>query len=223
MSTYVLLHGAGADSWYWHLVAPELRAGGHDVVAPDLPCDDDGAGLSDYADAVVEAVGDREDLIVVAQSLSGFTAPLVCARVPVSQLVLVAAMIPLPGESPGEWWANTGWEQARRETGRASSPRDDDFNPMEEFFHDVPPEVVAEAYSRGARRQSSTPFDEPWPLAEWPQVPTRFLLCREDRFFPAGFLRKVVRERLRIEPEEMNGGHLPALGHPAELVDRLAR
>ena len=77
MATYVLIHGAGSDSWYWHLVAPELRARGHDVVAPDLPCEDDSAGLSEYADVVVDDIGDRTDLVVVAQSLAGFTAPLV--------------------------------------------------------------------------------------------------------------------------------------------------
>ena len=24
---------------------------------------------------------------------------------------------------------------------------------------------------------------EPWPLDAWPDVPTRYLLCRDDRFF----------------------------------------
>ncbi len=80
MATYVLIHGAGDVGWYWHLVEAELRERGHDVVAPDLPCDDDSAGLSEYADTVVDAIGDRSNLIVVAQSLGGFTAPLVCDR-----------------------------------------------------------------------------------------------------------------------------------------------
>jgi hypothetical protein len=31
----------------------------HDVVAPELPCDDDAASLDDYADAVVDAIGGR--------------------------------------------------------------------------------------------------------------------------------------------------------------------
>ena len=47
MSTYVLIHGAGSDAWYWHLVEPRLRARGHDVVAVDLPCDDDSAGFEE--------------------------------------------------------------------------------------------------------------------------------------------------------------------------------
>ncbi len=37
MSTFVLIHGAGDVGWYWHRVEAELRARGHDVVAPDLP------------------------------------------------------------------------------------------------------------------------------------------------------------------------------------------
>jgi pimeloyl-ACP methyl ester carboxylesterase len=214
MATYVLIHGAGSDSWYWHLVIPELRARGHDVVAPDLPSDDDSAGLSDYAGVVVDAIGQQGDLIVVGQSLGGFTAPLVCERVPVDLLILVAAMIPMPGEAPGDWWANTGWEQARRQPAEG-------FDRMADFFHDVPPAVVREAFARGERRQSGTPFEKPWPLEAWPPVPTRFLLCRHDRFFPAEFMRAVVRRRLGIIPDEMDGGHLPALSRPRELVERL--
>jgi pimeloyl-ACP methyl ester carboxylesterase len=225
MATYVLIHGAASDSWYWHLVVPRLRARGHDVVAPDLPSDDDSAGLSEYTDAVVHAIGDRadrDDLVVVAQSLGGFTAPLVCDRVPVRLMVLLAAMVPRPGERPADWWASTGFEQARREQAeREGWASDAERDPMLEYFHDVPPDVVAEAYARGERDQSGTPMEKPWPLAAWPDVPTRFLLCRDDRFFPAGFMRRVVRERLGITPDEMAGGHLPALAHPDELVERL--
>ena len=222
MATYVLIHGAASDSWYWHLVVPELRARGHDVIAPDLPSDDDSAGLDEYADAVMDAVGDRSDLVVVAQSLGGFTAPLVCDRVPVRLMILVAAMVPLPGERPGDWWANTGWEQARREQAeRDGRSTGGEFDVITDFFHDVPPEVTAEAMARGERKQSGTPFEKPWPLAAWPDVPTKFLLCRQDRFFPAEFMRRVVRERLNIVPDELDGGHLPALARPRELTDRL--
>jgi pimeloyl-ACP methyl ester carboxylesterase len=222
MATYVLIHGAGSDSWYWHRVVPELRARGHDVVAPDLPCDDDSAGLAEYADVVVDAIGDRNDLVLVAQSMAGFTAPMVCERLPVQLLVLLAAMVPAPGESPGEWWTNTGHTQAKREQDeREGRPTDGPFDPMVTFLHDLPPDVVSEAMARGERDQSGTPFEAPWPLDAWPDVPTRFLLCRDDRFFPAEFQRRVVKERLGITPDEMDGGHLPALGRPKELVERL--
>ena len=223
MATYVLIHGAGSDAWYWHRVVPLFHEGGHDVVAVDLPCDDDSAGLAEYTDTVVGAIGDRRDLILVAQSLAGFTAPLVCDRINVDLLVLLVAMIPQPGEPPGEWWSNTGWEQARREQAeRDGRSVNGEFDPVVEFLHDVPAEVMAEVMAHGPpREQSGTPFEKPWPLAEWPDVPTEVLICRDDRFFPVELMRRVARERLGITPDEMAGGHLPALSRPDELAARL--
>ncbi|TMA32639.1 MAG: alpha/beta hydrolase, partial [Deltaproteobacteria bacterium] len=72
------------------------------------------------------------------------------------------------------------------------------------------------------RAQSGTPFRERWAQKRWPDVPTRFLLSRQDRLFPAGFQRRVVRDRLGIAPDEMDGGHLVALSRPVELAERLA-
>jgi pimeloyl-ACP methyl ester carboxylesterase len=221
MATFVLLPGAASDAWYWHLVAPELRAAGHDVIAVDLPVDDDDAGLAEYTDVTVAAIGEHTDLVLVAQSMAGFTAPLVSTRVAVDLIVLVAAMVPAPGESPGEWWANTGQPDAQR----AAALRDDrdpdkDFDPFEMFLHDVPAAVAAESAAH-VRNQSATPFEKPWPLTAWPDVATRFLLCRHDRLFPADFQRRVVRERLGITPDEIDSGHLPALSVPTELAARL--
>jgi len=209
VATFALIHGAGDVGWYWHLVDAELRGKGHDVVAPDLPCDDDRAGLSEYADTVLEAIGDRGDLVVVAQSAGAFTAPLVCDRTPVEQLVLVAGLIPVPGEAGRDWWTNTGYE----------SPAES-YDVVATFYHDVPPELAAEALER-SRAQSDTPSLEPWPLEAWPDVDTRFLLCRNDRLLPADFLRRVVRERLGFAPDEIESGHCPALSRPKELADRL--
>ncbi|MCU1658319.1 MAG: hydrolase, alpha/beta fold family protein [Pseudonocardiales bacterium] len=221
MATYVLIHGAGSDSWYWHLVAPQLQALGHDVVAPDLPCGDDSAGLAEYADTVVDAIGERRNLILVAQSMAGFTAPMVCERLPVDLLVMLNAMVPSPGESPGDWWANTGQSEARRELdARESRVPGRPLDPIEVFLHDVPQDVI-ERSAAHAGQQSETPFQKPWPLERWPDVPTRVLISRNDRFFPAEFMRRVVRERLGITPDEMDCGHVPALARPAELVERL--
>lgn len=219
MATYVLIHGATSDSWYWHRVIPQLRARGHDVVAPDLPCDDDSAGLAEYAEVVVDAVAGRTDLVLVAQSLGAFTAPLVCDRLPVDLLVLVAAMSPAPGESPDAWFEHTGHAQARRALDEREGRTPDTFDPEVVFLHDLPPELFPEAAAH-VRDQSATPMQKPWPLDAWPPVPTRFLLCRHDRFFPAEFQRRVVPQRLGIVPDEMDGGHLPALSRPTELVER---
>ena len=105
---YVLVPGAGGSAWYWHRLEPELWRRGHEVIAVGLPAADDAAGLPEYADAVVQAVGRRSNLVLVAQSLGAFTAPLVCAHLPVELLVVLNPMIPRPNETPGEWWATTG-------------------------------------------------------------------------------------------------------------------
>ena len=169
MSTFALIHGGGGSSWDWHLVSPELREHGHDPVAVDLPSEDDSAGWSEYADTVVQAVGDRSDLVVVGHSLGGFTAPLVCARVPAELLVLVAAMIPSPGELFADWWTNTGYEESGYE---------------DVFYHDVPPASPprrAERTGRGlegaagalAARGLAGRANEIPPLPRRPHVPRR--------------------------------------------------
>jgi pimeloyl-ACP methyl ester carboxylesterase len=214
MATYAIVHGAGDAGASWDLVAAELRDRGHEVVAPDLPCEDDSAGLSDYVDTVVEAIGPRGDLVVVAHSLGGFTAPLVCERVPVDLLVLVAAMIPSPGETAGGWWSSSGHDEAWK----AQQLEDDSTTAL--FFHDVPPDLAEWALGL-ERDQSGTPMGEPWPLARWPDVPTRYLLCREDRMFPPAWARRHAQERLGISADELEGGHCPYLSRPQQLAERL--
>jgi pimeloyl-ACP methyl ester carboxylesterase len=221
MATFVLIHGAADTAWYWHLVEPELRERGHDVVTMDLPCEDDSAGLAEYADTVVDAIGHRKHLVLVAQSFGGFTAPLVCERVPVDLMVLVTAMIPSPGEAAGDYWTNTGWQPAKLDhVEQSEGTSKGNAETIAAFMHDVAPDLAEEALRR-VRDQSETPGEKPWPLDAWPDVPTRFLLCRDDRFFPAGWMRRVVKERLGITPDEIDGSHCVALSRPRELAERL--
>jgi pimeloyl-ACP methyl ester carboxylesterase len=205
MTTFALIHGGGSSGWDWHLVAPELQARGHDAVAVDLPTEDPSSGWWEYADAVTAAVGGRDDVIVAAHSLGGFTAPLVAARRPVGLIVLVAAMIPAPGERFNDWWTNAGYEESGL----------DDV-----FYHDVPPPLVAGA-KQHIRDEKARALSEPWPLDAWPDTPTRYLLCRDDRLFTPAFARRHARERLGIDADEMGGGHYIALARPLELAERL--
>jgi pimeloyl-ACP methyl ester carboxylesterase len=223
MRTFVLVPGAGGQAWYWHRLVPELRARGHEAIAVDLPAADDDAGLAEYADAVVTAIGDRRGgLVLVGQSLGGFTVPLVAERMPVEGIVLLNAMVPKPGESAGEWWEATGQPAARAAYAEREGRTAEGFDPLVEFLHDAPQEVVEEAIAGGEIPQADTPFEKPWPLAAWPDVPTRFLQGREDRFFPLEFQRRVVAERLPgVEVEELPGGHLLALSRPVELAEAL--
>jgi len=205
--TYALIPGAGGSAWFWHRVAPLLP----DAIAIELPADDDSADLGTYADIVIDAVSGVSDAVVLAaQSMGAFTAPMVAARMPVAAIVLVNPMVPTAGESAGQWWAATGHDEVVH-----------DFDPVEDFFHDVPDAVREEAFRQGEPRQSDTPFEQPWPLDRWPDVPTRVIQGSDDRPFPLEFQRRVVRSRLGLELEVMSGGHLMALSRPEELAARI--
>ncbi len=221
MSTFALIHGAGDVGWYWHLVAAELVGRGHDVVAPDLPADDESATLDDYADTVIQAIGNRKDLVVVGQSFGAFTAPLVAERVEADALVLVAGMIPKPGESPDDWWHNTGYSEAVREQAARDGGLTGNADPYVSYYHDVPRELAEEAMGRERAHPSSSAGAAPWPLDAWPNVPTSFVLCSQDRFFPPDFFRRLAAERLGIVPDEITASHCVALSRPEELADML--
>jgi pimeloyl-ACP methyl ester carboxylesterase len=224
MATYLLVPGAGGRAWYWHLVVPRLRTAGHTVVAPDLPAQDPDAGLDAYLAAALFALdggGGADELVVVGQSMGAFVAPVVAARRSASALILVAPMIPKPHETPGEWWDATGRAEAASAAARAEG-RDPDapFDPQEIFLHDVPASVIASGADE-PQDQSDRPFADPFPLDAWPDVPTRVIAGRHDRFFPLAFVQQLAREGLGVEPEIVPSGHLPALACPDELTASL--
>ena len=171
---------------------------------------------------MVAAIGAAPASILVAQSMAAYTAPLVCARVAVELLLLVAPMIPAPGESPGACWYATGQTAARRELRRGEGRDPDaDFDLLTTFLHDTRRDVVDASSPAASRRQSGTPFGDPWPLTAWPDVPTRVLLGRHDRLLPLGFGGRSRVERLGVESDVIDSGHLPALAAPGPLADWL--
>jgi thioesterase domain-containing protein len=219
---YALIHGAGDGGWYWHRVEAELRARGHETFAPDLPDADDELTLTDYRDAVVEAVGALKaratKLVVVGQSFGAFTAPLVAERLRADVVVFVAGMIPAPGETPNDWWNQVGFaaavsEQAARDGGQTGSA-----DPFVAFYHDVSRALAEEALRRERSHPSPAAVSAPWPLAAWPSAALKSVVCTQDRFLPPDLQRRLARERLGIEPDELDSGHCVALSRPADLA-----
>lgn len=222
MPTFALIPGAGGSAWFWHRVTPLLTATGATVIPVELPAGDDTADLGTYADVVVDAVAEAPGpLVLVGQSMGAFTAPIAATRIRTALLVLVNPMVPTAGESGGQWWENTGARAARIEYfQRIGLPRED-FDEVEDFFHDVGEAVRSEALRQPEPQQSDTPLRQPWPLDGWPDVETRVIAGADDRLFPLDFQRRVVRERLGLEVVAMPGGHLSALSRPQELAELL--
>ena len=216
---FVLIPGAGGRAWYWHLVAPGLVSRGHRAIPVELPADDDTQGLSEYAQAVISAVGRTREVVVVAASLGAFTAPLVVGPLDAVAVVLVNPMLPVPGETPGAWWGNTGAVEAR--SARASRlGYSVDFDPGTYLFHDVPPQVLATVTAKG--EQSRRPFEDPCIFTSWPPA-TSVISGRDDRFFPLEFQQQLARDRLGVDPVVVPGGHLVALARPGDLTTAILR
>ena len=222
MATFVLIPGAGTDPRVYEATIEALGDLGHDGAAPALPLHDEHATPSDHADAVASAVPRIGELVVVAQSLGAFAGPLVTTRVTVSQLVLLAPMIPQPGETAGAWWTNTRHDEAIADLLARHGPMGawaaDALADV--FLHDVD-RTTAKDSQRFVGAPGGGMFSEPWPLDRWPDVPTRVLAPSDDRLFPRDFQRRVARERLGLEIDEMPGGHVPMLARPRELAQRL--
>jgi pimeloyl-ACP methyl ester carboxylesterase len=222
VASFVLIPGAGTDPQVYSATILQLRGLGHDALAPPLPLEDPDARPSDHAAAVASATPDRDDVVIVAQSLGAFAGPLVADQIGAALLVLLAPMVPAPGETAGEWWQNTGHAEAVADLLERYGPMSDwDAEALAYvFLHDVEPEVA-----RAAERFNGAPgagmFTEPWPRQSWPDIPTRVLCPRDDRLFPWDFQERVVGDRLGLELDEIAGGHLPMLSRPAELARRL--
>jgi pimeloyl-ACP methyl ester carboxylesterase len=220
MITFCLIPGAGGDGSYRSRVVPELERHGHTAIAVDIREDDPRLGLPEYAELVEDAIGDRPDVVLVAQSMGAFTAPVVARHKPVRMIVLLNAMVPLPGETPGDWWGATGVIEARQAADRAAG-RGTDYDVHQHFLHDIDAETLAWMLATPERGPADTPFGQACEFDAWPDVPIKVLVGRDDRFFPADFQRRVARERLGLEADEIPGGHLVALANPDGVAQRL--
>lgn len=219
MATFVLIPGAGGHGAYWNRLVPALEQRGHRAIAVDIPEHEPGKLLTDWVGQVERTTDDWSDIVLVAQSLGGFLVPLVDR--PVRMIVFVNAMIPLPGETPDQWWGNTD-SGAARLAKAAADGRDPTFDLHNDFLHDVPEDAAAELMSGQVREPADSAMADPCAFKSWPDVPMKVVVGRDDRFFPADFQCRVATDRLGIDADVIPGGHLLALANPDGLADLLA-
>jgi pimeloyl-ACP methyl ester carboxylesterase len=207
---FALIHGGAHGAWCWTRLIRALAALGHRCVAVDLPCEDDAAGVDAYARAIIDAVaGIDAPIVVVGHSLGGITAPVVAERHPVRRLIFLAAMLPVPGMSLNEQRAERDMLLPYSGGTRGLRGR---------FYNTCTPQDADWAMGM-LRRQSLSPFEEKTPLGAWPDVPSSYILCSEDRACDPAWSRAAAPDRLGVEPIEMRGtGHSPFLDRPDELA-----
>ena len=218
MARFVLVHGAWLGGWCWRPLAHELEARGHEVAAPDLPCEESGLTFNDYAARVPG--GD----VVVGHSLGGLTIPLV----PAKRLVFLCGLVPRPGAGvldpedgePETFVPGFQANPIRDELGRSYWP--DAAAAIEWLYHDCDPETARAAAAR-LRPQGLHPRLDPAPLSAWPGAELVSIVATGDRAISPDWSRWTARERLGIEPVEIGGGHSPMLARPAALADLLCR
>jgi pimeloyl-ACP methyl ester carboxylesterase len=214
--TFVLIPGAGGVAWYWSRVAVLLEAEGHEAIAVDLPGDDEAAGLAEYTQITLDAVGDRSGAVVVGQSLGAFTAAMVASRLDTRAIIFVNGMIPEPGETPGEWWETSGYSGVR-EAAAIERGYSTEFDVQTYFLHDVDPEIAQDGAPL-QREEADAVFGSRCEFAALPDVPIHVVAGEDDRFFPVGFQQRLARERLGVEADVLPGGHLTALAQPKRLA-----
>ena len=221
MAFFLLLPGAGGAAFYWHDVVPSLEAAGHDAVAVDFPSEDEHAGLPEYAAIAVAAARGRSDVVLVAQSMGGFTAPVVAKQLPVRRMVFVNAMIPRPGETPGDWGEHTGSAEPRRRRAEEHG-YSTEFTLETYFLHDMSPELVARMKEHD-HDEAPIAFTQPAAFESWPDVAIEVLIAEDDRLFPADFQERVARDRLgpAVKITRIPGGHLVGMSQPKIVAAHL--
>jgi pimeloyl-ACP methyl ester carboxylesterase len=222
--TFVLVHGAWHGPWCWERLVGELERRGHRGVAVELPVEDTAADVTRYAELVArECEAVDGPVTVVGHSLAGVVLPRLALVRPVARYVFVCAAVPLPGHSFAEQF---GLEPLKAEPDMHATEDDelersywpDPEQAIAGLYHDCPRGLAEWAASK-LRPQARAAAREPFRAAELPSVAGGFITTREDRMFDPGWMRRAARERLGMDPVELDGGHSPMLSRPAELAE----
>jgi pimeloyl-ACP methyl ester carboxylesterase len=227
VTTFVLLPGAWHGAWCFDRLITALAERGQRSITVSVPSEDPDAGCERYADAVAATIPeDVEDPVLVAHSLGGLTAPLVPERRALGGIVMLAAMIPIPGVSLDE--QHSGDSPPLASTSAGGRELDElgrsywanRSRAIELLYNDCD-SALAEWAATRLEPQSQLPSTEPSPLSGWPEVPTSYVICAEDRLMDEGWSRAAPRDRLGVEPMTIPSGHCPMISRPDALAGTL--
>ncbi|MCW2984325.1 MAG: putative Hydrolase, alpha/beta fold family protein [Conexibacter sp.] len=226
VTTVALIHGGQHGGWCWGRVQDALAAGGLSSVAPDLPMEDPAAGAREWARAVVDALPEGGDgTIVVAHSLGGLCVPAVAEMIPVRHLVLVGAVVPQAGQRFIDYLQSADGQGAvtipitKKSEGEETRGECTWDVARRYFYPDCTEEDARWAWDQ-LRPRATTVLTESPPSTRWPDVPTTYVIMRDDLCVNPSWSRRVARS-LGANVIEMPGGHSPFIHSPEHLADVL--
>jgi pimeloyl-ACP methyl ester carboxylesterase len=224
MSSFCLVHGSTQSPQGWDLLVSELESRGHHSICVDLPANEPQASATRYAAVIGRALNGESNAIVVAHSASGLFLPLVPDYAPVGRLVYLGAVLPLPGASFFSQFQNNPGMYRPGFAGK--DPTKDPAIAREYLFHDCPPERLEWALSTLRLMFAKQAILEVSPLEKWPDVPSSYISCTEDRALDPAWWERASEERLHTRSIRIEASHAPHVSRPvelAEILDSLAK
>jgi pimeloyl-ACP methyl ester carboxylesterase len=220
MAAFVLIHGSGQNAGCWARVGALLKARGHAVAAPELPKHAPDWGLEEFATEIARSVTEP-NTVVVAHSFSGVFLPLVAKTQGCGLLVFLAAVIPEPGKSVREQFAEDAGMFSREwiEAGPRWFDESQRGGLAQEFlFHDCDGETLPWALRTVELFDTRHLVTQPEPFATWPRVQVASIVATADRTLTADWGRRMSRRVLSREPIEVQAGHCPHVSQPGEVA-----
>ena len=222
MSLFALVHGGAHGGWCWELLVPELEKRGHTTVAPDLPIEERRRRRAGRTPGLSSTPSRRAKTTwsswVTRSEVSPFRWWRNCARS--AAWSISAAQVPAPGMSNLEYLATEPGAvifAGAESLAEGEIPDEDDQvvgweRAKAGFYHDVDDEVARQAWER-FRHQSFTVMTERTPLEVWPDVPSTYILMKEDRAVGQEWSRRRAKE-IGADLIEMEGSHSPFYSRP---------
>jgi pimeloyl-ACP methyl ester carboxylesterase len=205
-------------------VIPELSSRGHDAIAVDMPIDEPRAGWSEYADAVVDVISDDVPVVVVGHSLGGHVIPIVAERAPVQMTVFLAGGLPVEEsfsammeKHPDHFQPDLVEKLEFAEDGATTWRAEDAIGV---FYNDCERQDAERAVAQ-LRKQYLKQVDQPYPLEKFPNAPSTYIVCTEDRAITPAWQRRVPAE-LGMDLVEIDASHSPFWSRPSDLAHILA-
>lgn len=226
----VFMPGAFHTGETFNALRKEIEKRGHETMAVTFRNRDPQASCETDADQVVDKIGNRRGIVLVAWSRAVEALVRIPSRLQDGQLSGAVAygtggpqkfLLPMEGETEAviPRYKPGYADNIRREENGLYVIGEDAARHY--FYHDIPKKAADEAVSKIVPQReniSEAPL-EPWD----PDTPTLLLLGRSDRVLDVARARAVGRRYFQVNTEMMDGGHTLHLSHTKELGQRIVQ